>query len=102
MKRFRVITHPIVEDEINEAYLFIAAHSPDNANRWANGIENASLSLSVLPTRCPLAIESAEFNKEIRHLIVGSYRILFTIDDDEVHVLHVHHSARKSLDPHNN
>lgn len=68
----------------------------------ANGIEKAILSLSEPPTRCPVATKSTEFNMEIRHLIVGSYRILFTIHDDEVHVLHVYHSAQESLDPHNN
>ncbi|MCP4545517.1 MAG: type II toxin-antitoxin system RelE/ParE family toxin, partial [bacterium] len=36
---------------------------------------------------------------EIRHLIYGSYRVLYTIDENSVHVLHVRHGARRYLKP---
>ena len=102
MKRYRVITHPIVEHEIDEALAFIAVHSPDNAAKWVNSIEEPILSLTELPVRCPLAPGSENFPEEIRHLIVGAYRILVTVVGNEVHVLHDRHGARKPIDPQDN
>ena len=37
----------------------------------------------------PLAPEDDEFSAEIRQMIVGRYRILFTIRKQKVHVLHI-------------
>ena len=37
----------------------------------------------------PLAPEDDEFSQEIRQMVVGRYRVLFTIKGREVHVLHV-------------
>jgi len=36
----------------------------------------------------------------LRQLIVGDYRILFTVDDERrtVSVPHIHHGARRALD----
>ena len=41
------------------------------------------------PKAFPLAPENDEFSEEIRQMIVGRYRVLFTIKGREVHVLHV-------------
>jgi len=46
-------------------------------------------SLSLLPKGFPLAPEDDEFTEEIRQMIVGRYRVLFTIRKHTVHVLHV-------------
>ncbi|MEW5928672.1 MAG: hypothetical protein AB1941_14485 [Gemmatimonadota bacterium] len=35
----------------------------------------------------------------MRHRIVGSYRVLFTIHEDHVHVLHVRHGRQDVLRP---
>ena len=59
--------------------------------------------LTRQPTRCPRAIESGKFPEELRELLYGKrrskYRIIFTIRDDEVVVLYVHHGARNELEP---
>lgn len=64
---------------------------------------------SIAPERCPLAPETAFFTEEIRQLLTeeirqllygrgrGVHRILFTIKDATVVVLHVRHGARKYL-----
>ena len=55
------------------------------------------------PARCPVAPESRKFPQEIRELTHGKrrhkhkYRILFTVTEKEVHVLHVRHGARLGL-----
>jgi hypothetical protein len=42
-----------------------------------------------VPKAFPVAPEDEEFPEEIRQMIVGRYRILFTIKGRKVHVLHV-------------
>jgi hypothetical protein len=38
---------------------------------------------------CPVAPESEQLGISIRHLIVGRYRILFTVKGNTVTILHV-------------
>jgi plasmid stabilization system protein ParE len=51
--------------------------------------------------RCPIAPESARFPFEVRQLLYGRkphvYRILFTIENNTVNVLHIRHGRRKPL-----
>jgi len=44
------------------------------------------------------ANENERFAEELRQLIYKPYRIIFTIRNQEVHVLHVRHSAMEDLD----
>lgn len=60
------------------------------AQRWVRQLRTAvSEQLAVVPKAFPLAPEDDEFSEEIRQMIVGRYRILFTIKGRKVHVLHV-------------
>jgi plasmid stabilization system protein ParE len=54
--------------------------------------------LERFPRRCPLAAESGA-ELEIRQLVYGAYRALFTIAKDTVYVLHIRHGARQTLKP---
>jgi hypothetical protein len=45
--------------------------------------------LTLVPRAFPLAPECDEFSAEIRQMIMGRYRVLFTIKRRRVHVLHV-------------
>ena len=45
--------------------------------------------LGVIAKAFPLAPEDAEFSEEIRQMVVGRYRVLFTIKGRKVHVLDV-------------
>ena len=99
--KYRVIIQPPAAAEMDEAYLWIAERAPDSAAKWFSGLEVAIYTLEDFPQRCPLAEESKAFDVEIRQLVygkrVGAYRILFTIVEDAVHVLHVRHGRRKRL-----
>ena len=79
----------------------ISQHAGDTGIRWFVGLEEAIASLSTFPKRCPLAPESKQFPFEVRQLLYGRrshvYRILFTIQDDTVHVLHIRHGRRLPL-----
>ncbi len=98
---FTVIIQPPAEAEIERAYLTIAAEAPETAARWYNGLWDAIESLSLLPARCAVAPESDVFGLEIRQLLYGRkrrrYRVLFTVADDDVHVLHFRHWAQRPM-----
>ena len=47
-----------------------------------------------MPERCPLAPETGMDGRELRHLVHGHYRIIFTVEPARVIVLQVRHGAR--------
>lgn len=98
---YHVIIQPQAEADLNAAYLRRRVHASQAAARWFAGIVEAINSLEQFPRRCPLAPENDYFEEEIRQLLYGRrdnvYRILFTIQDDTVHVLHVRHGAQRHL-----
>jgi plasmid stabilization system protein ParE len=58
--------------------------------RWARQLRTAVIKqLSLVPKGFPLAPEADEFAGQIRQMIVGRYRVLFTIRKRKVYVLHV-------------
>jgi plasmid stabilization system protein ParE len=102
MKRWNVIVELPAQRDIAEARSWLAEREPDAAERWFNSIYDTIGSLEVFPERCPLAPESKTLNTEIREIFHGrrhhKYRILFTVAEGEVHVLHVRHGARLALE----
>ena len=101
MKRWSVIVELPALQDIAEAHLWLAEREPDAADRWFDSIYDTIGSLELFPERCPLAPESKFLNEEIREIFHGrrqhKYRILFTMSENEVHVLHVRHGARRAL-----
>ena len=101
MKRWRVIVELPAQEDIVEAHRWLAERDPEAADRWFNGIYDTIRSLEFFPERCPLSPESRFFNREIRETFHGrrhhKYRILFTVTEAKVHILHVRHGARLSL-----
>jgi plasmid stabilization system protein ParE len=101
MKRWNVIVELPAQQDIAECRLWIAARDAEAADRWFDSIYNTIGSLELFPERCPLAPEGKFLNSEIREIFHGrrqyKYRILFTVKENEVHVLHVRHGARLAL-----
>jgi len=100
--KYRVLVQPRAAAEIEEAYLWIAERAPESAVNWFNGLYSVIATLETFPERCPYAPENDFFPQEIRQLVygkrIGRYRILFTIDRDNVYILNVRHGARKRLE----
>lgn len=62
----------------------------EQAIRWVQDLYDSVYSrLSILPLGCPIAPESASSDFEIRQLLLNRYRVLFTIQEDEVRVIHL-------------
>jgi plasmid stabilization system protein ParE len=76
----------------------VAQEAGDAGRRWFDQLIRAIRSLAEFPRRCPLAPEDAELPFELRQLVFGHkphfYRVLFTIRDQRVVILHVRHGRR--------
>ncbi len=91
MKRSVVIFEDSAQANVRESYEWgCRAWGKREAQQWARQLRTAVFErLGVVPRAFPLAPENGEFSEEIRQMIVGRYRVLFTIRGREVHVLHV-------------
>lgn len=90
--------------DADNAYEWMNEHiSPAQAERWYQGLFKQIETLTRQPMRCPLAIENDRFPEEIRELLYvkrnNKFRIIFTIRENTVVILFVHHGARKELEP---
>jgi plasmid stabilization system protein ParE len=77
-------------------------HAGDAGLRWFRKLEEAIASLAAFPVRCNLAPENCSYMAfETRHFLFGHsphvYRILFTIGNNTVYVLHIRHGRRRRL-----
>ena len=99
---FEVRSTPKAEQDLVAILDWLITEQAGEAGlRWFLELEAAVASLASLPRRCRLAAESRFFPFEVRELLYGdapnTYRILFTIEGDVVHVLHVRHGRRMPL-----
>jgi plasmid stabilization system protein ParE len=99
---FRVETTTAAEQDANAILdWLLSQHAGDTGIRWFLALQDAIASLAEFPERCPLAPESAAFPLEVRHLLYGHtphvYRILFTIENNTVYVVHIRHGRRQPL-----
>jgi len=95
----KIIFHPLARDEANEAAMYIRdKSSPETALRWREGLMEAVYSLTKLPHRCGYARENGYVRKrELRQLLYKSHRVIYTVIDDEVHILRVRHQRQDEL-----
>lgn len=95
--RYTVVITDQAERDVDDIASFIGAREKKKAARWFEQLLEAMASLEDMPRRCKAAPESDCFEIELRQLNYGKYRILFTIEANQVRVLHVRHSARRPV-----
>src|SRR5437764_14872577 len=96
---FRVETTPAAEREAQAILEWLLDQQLGEAGlRWFLNLEEAIDSLAHFPERCSLAPENDRFPFEVRQLLYDRrthvYRILFTIEQDAVYILHIRHGRR--------
>src|ERR1041385_4892104 len=96
MKRYEVIFEESAQADVRGSYDWgCRAWGKKEAQRWVRQLRTAvSRQLSIVPKGFPIAPEDDEFSEEIRQMVVGRYRVLFTIRKRQVHVLHVRGAHR--------
>jgi plasmid stabilization system protein ParE len=98
---FPVRVTQTARSEIDTAYSWLRQRNPVYADKWFRELMNTIATLQEKPLRCALAPENDSFTEEIHQLIYGKsrnkYRILFSIREDTVFVLHIRHSSQAPL-----
>ncbi len=91
MRRYDVVFEESAQSDVRGSYDWGArAWGKKEAQQWVCQLRIAVFrQLSPMPKGFPLAPENDEFSEEIRQMMVGRYRVLFTIRKRRVHVLHV-------------
>jgi plasmid stabilization system protein ParE len=91
MRKYRVIIEESAQVDVQDSYAWgLHVWGKTQAQKWARALRDATMKqLASLPSSFPLAPESKEFQEEIRQMVVGRYRVLFTIQGRTVHVLHL-------------
>ncbi len=98
MKHRIVITSAAVAD-MEERHSFASQVSAEFADRQMNLIEKAIEGLMEFPSRYALAPEAKTHKREVRHLIVGHFRVLFMVSMGTVYILRIRHAAQAPLKP---
>lgn len=91
MKRYAVVFEESAQSDVRESYEWgRRTWGKHEAERWVRQLRRAvTEQLAVVPKAFSRAAEDDEFSEEIRQIVVGRYRILFSIKGRKVHVLHV-------------
>lgn len=97
---YRIVIEQRAYDDIDDAYQWRLENvAPEQAVDWYFDLLEKIETLQTFPFRCALAPENEYFAEEIRQLLYGRHRILFTVCDEEVHVLYVRHEAQDVFRP---
>lgn len=85
------------ERDIEEAFAYIHSDAPLNAVKWRRGLEAKLELLASMPTIFGAAPENRDSSKEVKQLVYGRYRILYSLEADVVFVLSIRHGARQFM-----
>ena len=102
---FRVVIHDMAKDDIlRNARWWAENHSRDQAEMWFHNAFDSIEKLSTFPESHPLAPENDDFPFEMRELHFGlgsrpSYRAVFAIRGETVHVFTVRRAAQDAILP---
>ncbi len=93
-----------MEDIERNARWWAEHHSVEEGVRWFFAMHDQLHTLKDFPQSNPLSAENGEFPYEIRDKLLGlgsrpTYRAIFTIKGDEVHVLTVRSAAQDIVTP---
>ena len=99
---FEVRTTPDAEEDASAILgWLIEQYAGESGLRWFFKMDAAIASLANYPLRCRLAPENKNFPFEVRELLYGDrphvYRILFTLQDEVVLILHIRHGRRMTV-----
>jgi len=79
-------------DDIESICEFIAKDAPRYAQVFATHVFGAAEKIRTFPMSGRMVPEVGQEN--IREIILGNYRIIYRVGDQEIQVLTVYHSAR--------
>lgn len=98
---FRVRVESEARGNLGAHYQTLKERNPGSnyPAQWFEGIRDAIRDLAASAEQHGLAYEDRYFAETIRQRLYDSYKILYTIRGDRVHVLHIRHQAQDPNDP---
>ena len=101
---YRIELSAQAEADVDRIFNWLSERSPDGAARWYDSFWAATERLKNFPLACSLAAESSRFSEEVRCMLFGTtrgrtYRALFVVRGDVVHILCVRGPGEKSVRP---
>jgi len=99
MKKYHIIFNPSIYLKMEDIFTHIAIESKQIATQIIDGIEKQIMSLELMPERFAIIPEKINYkNYQVRHFFYKkSFRIIYVICKNEVHILDVRHSARNYI-----
>ncbi|HEY5433515.1 MAG TPA: type II toxin-antitoxin system RelE/ParE family toxin [Coriobacteriia bacterium] len=88
----KVIWASLVEEQVAEAFAYIAAERPAAALKWFERVVTVTESLSELPDQGRMVPEAQR--QSVRELLVEPYRVVYFRGDDRLLILTVQHERR--------
>jgi len=97
---FRVRIEVEAKNNLRKHYQNLCSRNPgpEYPDQWFYGVRAAIRDLAVSAAQCGPAYEDRFFAQTIRQRLFDSYKILFAIRGDTVHVLHIRHQAQDPED----
>lgn len=92
--RFQVDVTASAERDLVAMRDHIAADNPAAARKWVAAVARKIGSLGRFPLRHPVIPEAALLGVDYRHLVTGSYRIVYRVAEERVIVIRVIHGAQ--------
>ncbi len=83
--------------DIDEIVARIQADAPIRATQWRKKLHMKLQALITFPESGGLAPENEEARTEVRQLIYGWYRALYTIRGATIYILTIRHGARQLM-----
>ena len=94
---YEEIVSQSAQNDLDAAYEWLVAETPQHAPVWYNGILDAMASLRSEPNRCPIPPNQNAVPEVIRQMICGdkrhAQRVLFTVRENRVAILNIRHAA---------
>ncbi len=87
-----VVWTALAEDQVADAFAYIAAERPSAAVKWFERLVESVGSLSLLPDQGRMVPEADR--ESIRAVLVQPYRVVYRCDDGAVVILTVQHERR--------
>ena len=81
MQEYNVLFSDTADKDLEDIVEYLSNFSPNIARRYYDEIMSKSLSLSIMPHRCPLVRDEFLREKGYRWLSIRNYTLFFVIDE---------------------
>lgn len=85
--------------DLEQIYESIQVDSSDHAFAWFNELSDAIYSLETHPKRGTVTPESKAHRQILHGKKPHLYRVIYVIEKDAVHLVHIRHGARDAFTP---